>query len=283
MTDPWLVTEPGIWPDMPAAIYHADPVFGGSLSSSGARMLLPPSCPAAYAYGAKAPTKSMEKGTAAHTQVLGAGQPLHVVAAADWRTKAAREEADDARRAGLIPVLAGQAEKIRGMVAALARHHSAAQLFAPGSGLAEQSMFWWDEVSGIWRRARLDWLPHGANGMCIIPDYKTCASADEASMSRALARYGYHQQADWYGAAVQALRPGTDVRFVLVCQETEPPYLVACYYLEGRTMEEARHKNRRAMEIYRDCTESGIWPGYDPYDGISPLGLPGWAYTSEDY
>src|SRR5258708_26204894 len=33
---------------IPADAYHADPIEGGSLSSSGARRLLPPGCPALF-------------------------------------------------------------------------------------------------------------------------------------------------------------------------------------------------------------------------------------------
>lgn len=43
-TTTWTITEPGVY-DLPAEVYHADPVEGGSLSSTGARKLLPPSCP----------------------------------------------------------------------------------------------------------------------------------------------------------------------------------------------------------------------------------------------
>ena len=42
------LTEPGQYGGVTPEVYHADPVFGGSLSSSGARALLPPSCPALF-------------------------------------------------------------------------------------------------------------------------------------------------------------------------------------------------------------------------------------------
>ena len=39
--------ELGVY-DLPAAAYHRDPVEGGSLSASGAKKLMPPSCPALF-------------------------------------------------------------------------------------------------------------------------------------------------------------------------------------------------------------------------------------------
>jgi PDDEXK-like domain of unknown function (DUF3799) len=264
---------------LPAAAYHAHP----ALSCSGGRLLLPPSCPAKYIAARRAPTKPMEFGTAAHTRHLGIGAPLHVIDAPDWRKQAPRDEAAAARAAGEIPVLAEQAVMIDAMTEALAAHRTAAALFAPGSGLAEQSIFWDDPEFGIARRARLDWLPHGANGLVIIPDYKTTADASPDAMRKSVGRYGYHRQGDWYGAAVAAARPGAEVRFVLVAQETEPPYLVACYDLHPRALEDAADANRRACEIFRDCLATGVWPGYDPGDGITTLTLPGWAYLNEDW
>jgi PDDEXK-like domain of unknown function (DUF3799) len=280
----WTVTAPGIVDGMPAETYHADPVPGGSLSSSGARQLLPPSCPAKYKAARDAPTKAMERGTAAHTLVLGTGPGLHVVKAADWRTAKAKDEAEEARFAGLIPVLEQQAAELRAMAAALTANPKARLLLAPGSGRAEQSLFWHDGEFGVWRRARLDHLPHGANGLCIIPDYKTSGSADPEAVQRTIARFGYHLQADWYCAAVEALRPGVEARFVLIVQETDPPWLAACYQFDRRTREEGARRNRQALEIYRDCTTSGLWPGYDDYDDdIATIGLPGWAFRGEEW
>ena len=36
-----------------------------------------------------------------------------------------------------------------------------------------------------------------------------------------------------------------------------------------------RELNRLAIEIYRDCTEAGVWPGYS--DEIELISLPAWA------
>lgn len=277
------VTEPGIY-EMPAEDYHADPVPGGSLSSSGARRLLPPSCPALFKYGKKPATRAMEHGTAAHTIVLGEGAGLCRIEADSWRKDATKQAAEEARAAGLTPVLAEAHDRILAMAEALKRHKAARLLFAPGSGLAERSAFWHDRdltVSGgpLWRRARLDWWPYGTpGGLIIVPDYKTSGHADEDFVTRQLAKMGYYQQGAWYRDAVLAFNPGAEVRFVLVVQETDPPYLVGCYNIHPRSLAEGAAKNRRAMEVWRDCVESGEWPGHNPYEDITTIQLPRWAY-----
>lgn len=279
----WSITAPCIVDEMPAAAYHADPVPWGSLSSSGARRLLPPNCPAAYWEGEDEPTKRMEDGTAAHSVILGAGPGLVKVPCDSWRTNKAKDAAKQARAEGLVPVLADRYDQIQAMAARLRAHKSARRLFEPGSGLAEQSFFWLDPEFGIWRRARLDFLPWGAGGVIELGDYKTSNKADPESVRKAIARHGYHMQGAFYRDAVRAFRPEAEVRFVLVVQEITYPYLVATYQLDADAMAQGAAWNRVAMEIYRDCRKSGTWPGYDPEEGIIPIGLPRWTPRVEDW
>ena len=64
----------------------------------------------------------------------------------------------------------------------------------------------WQDESGVWCRALVDWLPDVApGGRLIVADYKTAASADPDTWARAAASYGYHQQDAWYLAGVEAL------------------------------------------------------------------------------
>ena len=280
----WVITRPGRYDGMPAEVYHADPVPDGSLSSSGCKKLLPPSCPALFRYAPDKTSRRFDLGTAAHSMVLGAGDPLHVIDAPNWKKQAPRDEAIAAKAAGEVPVLTHQHEQVKAMAAALEQHTTARQLLTPGSGLAEQSVFWYDAEFGIWRRARIDFLPWGApSGLVILPDYKTCESADPEGFARSAARYGYHQQGSWYSEAVRTLMPGADVRYCFICQEITYPYLVETYYLHPAAIDEGTWLNRQAMEVYRDCTASGVWPGYNPDMDIQTIRLPRWAMPAEDW
>lgn len=279
----WVITEPGIIDGMPAEIYHGDPVAYGSLSSSGARKLLPPHCPAAFRWGEEKPTTAMQRGTAAHTVLLGSGPELVVCDFPDWRKGDAQRQRDAALARGAIPLLPHQREAIDAMTAALERHESARQLFKPGSGQAEQSAFWRDDEFGIWRRCRFDFLPYGTGGTLYIPDYKTTDSAAEEAMAKSMANYGYHLQAAYYRDAARYFRPGVEVKFILVAQETKAPYLVETYEVHPDAMAEGAWWNRVAMEIFRDCMESGSWPGYNPEQTVTLLDLPRWAYRGRDW
>lgn len=274
--------EPGVYDAMPEHVYHGDPVPGGSLSSSGARKLLPPSCPARFRHERDHPpasTPSMERGTAAHRLVLGTGAEIVQIAAADWRKKDAQDERDKARADGKVPLLAAEYRKVQDMAAALRAHPWGSALFDPGRGRPEQSLFWQDAVAGIWRRARLDWLPDAdGRSRLVLVDYKTSASADPDSIAKSVYTFGYYMQADWYLDGVRALGISDDPAFVFVFQETAAPYLVNVIQLDWPALRSGHERNRIAIERYRDCMSSGIWPGYNPdIRDIPTISLPPWA------
>jgi hypothetical protein len=279
--EPDAAFEAGVRDGMPEAIYHADPVPGGSLSSSGARRLLAPSCPARFRYERDHPpasTRSMERGTAAHRLVLGTGAEIVLIAADDWRTKAAKEQGEEARAAGKVPLLAAEYRKVTEMASALAAHPWAGALFDPDAGRPEQSLFWPDRLAGIWRRARLDWLPDPGRRRLLVTDYKTCTSADPDSIARSVYTFGYYMQAAWYLDGVQALGIAEDPAFIFVCQETAPPYLVNVIQLDWTALRAGSERNRTAIERYRDCMSTGIWPGFNPdIRDIPVISLPPWA------
>jgi hypothetical protein len=271
---------PGVYPNLSMAEYHGD---RASLSSSGARRLLPPSCPALFRYEQDHPQpvkKVFDLGNAAHREVLGNGPELVLIDAELWNTKAIKQDVADVRAEGGVPLKRGEYDAVLGMADAIRRHPVASVLFDPERGRPEQSVFWRDR-SGVMRRARFDWLPDPREGRLIIPDYKTCRSAEPSALARAVDEYGYHQQADWYRAAARAAGlGGDDTAFVFVCQEKTAPYLVTVVELDAMSLRIGAAKNRRAIETFARCTETGHWPGYS--DAIEYVSLPVWAERRDE-
>lgn len=279
-----VITQAGIYDGLDEVIYHSDPVLGGSLSVSGAKKLLPPSVPAKFDYERKhpsPPTKAMELGTAAHKLVLGTGPRIVHIDADDWRKKATQEQGKEVRAEGGVPLLTKDYLVVQEMAAAIRAHPVAGALFDPDrGGQPERSLFWQDDRFGVWRRSRLDWMSPLDRGRPVIGDFKTCESADKAAVARSTANYRYFMQSPWYVDAVAALT-GVTCGFVFVFQEKTPPYLVAVRQLGEDAEMAGRMLNDRALEIFRDCDESGIWPGYG--EEIEDIALPGWAAPREDW
>lgn len=257
------------------ATYHADP----ALSASGAKKLLPPSCPAIFQWErehGQPPRAVFDFGKAAHAAVLGAGAPLVVVDADDWRSKAAREARDEAYAAGSTPLLTADKVAVDGMAAALRAHPIAAALLNPDRGKPEQSIFWRDTETGVDRRARLDWLPEPRpDGRLIVPDYKTCVSSEPRAIAKAVANFGYCLQDAWYRDAVRAAGLAEDPAFVFIFQMKTPPHVVTVVELDADAVRIGRALNDVAMRLFAECTASGVWPGFT--DDVALVSLPPWA------
>lgn len=271
------VTAPGIRGDLSLEAYHAD---RSSLSSSGARKLLAPSCPALFKYeqdNPQPPKKTFDLGHAAHKLVLGEGPELVVVDRPKWDTIAVKAEVAEIRAVGNVPLKQHEYDQVQAMADAIRLHPTASHLFEPGSGLAEQSLFWTDPPTGIARRARPDWMPHRGDGRLVVVDYKTCTAADPDALAKAVYDHGYHQQAAWYLDGVKALGLHGDQEpaFIFVFQTKTAPYLVHLVELDFTALGLGAARNREALRIYAECTRTGHWPGFN--DRITYLPLPAWA------
>lgn len=278
------ITKPGIY-EMSEPVYLADPVPGGSLSSSGAVKLLPPSCPAIYRWERDHPEPSSEAqtfGSATHKVLLGEGPELFVYEPIDGRTTAGKALAKDIQQAiaaGLIPVRTADHKKATAMADALRRVPAATALFDPATGAAEQSAFWSDPETGVWCRSRYDFLPHTRGGRLIFPDYKTAAAVDDDAINKAVAKWRYHQKLDFYERGAVTLGLADIVSGVLVVQMKTPPHLVRIVQPDEEARGIARRRNRRAIDLYAECHATGRWPGFG--DDVYSAALPAWELYQE--
>lgn len=267
--------QPGVY-EIPEDAYHADPVPGGSLSSTGARRLLDPSCPALFKYEldhGQEPKAYFDFGTAVHTTILGVGPRLVVVDADSYKTKAAQAERDEIRAAGDVPLLPKERKQIDDMAEALTRHPRAAELLAPATGEPEQTYLWVDEQTGIWCRARPDW----SNDDQIV-DLKTTQDPHPEAVQKAIWNYRYDQQRGWYVDGHRAVI-GRTPAFTFIFQGKQPPYLVTVAELDATAEAIGEARNRQARHIYAACRAAGTWPDYGHHTHV--LALPQWAEKRE--
>lgn len=276
------ITEPGVY-DLPAEQYHSDPVEGASLSSTGARKLLSPSCPAKFRYWQQheqAAKREFDLGHAAHAEVLSVGASLVVVDAKDWRTKAAKDERAAAYADGKTPILAGEYTQVRAMAEVVRADPIASRLLSREYMTPEQTLVWQDKHSGVWCRAMLDALPLPSDNRMIIADYKTTTSAEPFAIRKSIAEYGYHCQAPWYMDGVVALGLDPDPAFVFIFQEKTPPYLITPVWPDDIAMDIGRERNRKARHVYAECLATDTWPGYA--DDVLPVSLPPWVVSQHE-
>lgn len=272
----------GLYLNVPHDEYHADP----ALSSSGVKLLTKPSCPAKFRYAmdhpeGRKPTEAMDRGQAYHTLVFGAGPEIVICDYDSWRSAAARDERDEARAAGNVPLLRDDYLEVRDMVQVLlAYEFEAGDKMHPvfpdliGEGHAEVS-FWWTDLYGVECRGRVDWLPLRKGQRLIVPDLKSARSSEPTEFGRAAMDLHYAQQADWYLRGLRAIGEADEhSAFVFIAQETTPPYVPQVIQLNAESMRAGEVLNDLALETYARCIKTNTWPGYEP--GIALASLPGW-------
>lgn len=270
-----IITRPCLVGDMDEDFYHLDPVpeaEGGSLSVSGAKILLEAGGPAKYKWArdhGRLPTKSQRLGTLAHAMTLGI--PTDGYAVLDFkdrtRTKGFMAAEKEALEAGKEVVLRKEWDEGRAIADALLLHPVAGGLLDGAD--PEVSMFWVDEEFGIWQRGRIDALSREFETPVIV-DIKTSKDASPDAFAKAIHEYGYFRQDPHYREGLAAcLGCGwRDVDFIFAVVESGPPHLVAVYRVcDGTDGPDdvwlGREHMRIAREKYADCTGAGVWPGYD--------------------
>ena len=284
-----MIALPSVVDGLPDDVYHGDPVEGGSLSSTGARMLAtaPPQKFHHWRKTPQPPRKAFDLGHAVHSLALGAGLGIAEIPesilskSGTTGTDAAREFIETARADGLVPLKAAECAEVAAMASALLTHPIAGPLLS-GDGLPEQSLFWLDPATGVACRARVDWLPPvSESGRIINCDLKTTAKdATQNEFMKAVGEHGYHAQAAWYEDGLIALTGADSAASVWVVVEKAPPYLVAVHQVCTVDMNRGRALNDRARRLYAECSASGVWPGYPARVQVGSI--PPWMARAEE-
>jgi hypothetical protein len=260
------ITEPGIYPNMPAADYFADPCPQPSLTQSVAKLLIDRSPAHAWWHHPRL-NPAFERnedskfsiGNVAHALLLGRGKDFVVVQADDWRSKAERDKRDEAQAAGKVAVLTEQHDRASQM-AAVARQRLARLDIPLAQGAAEAVIAW--REGALWFRAMLDWL---AADCALILDYKTtAASASPLALPTKLVSDGWDVQAAMHERGLDVIDPSGAGRrrHIFLCQECDPPYALSVSELSESVMTMGRKKLAYAVDLWAACMRADDWPSY---------------------
>lgn len=284
MTD--IITEPGMY-EMSNADYHAQP----ALSASGMKTLL--EAPAKFRYQRENHVykPAFDFGSLWHKYVLNDEHEQFVVVqkrnrhkelvdAYDYDTVSAREHQAEIRAEGKIPILAKELRVIKDMAGVFRMNPDVQRLIDLDKGKIEQSAFWQDARTGVWLRARFDYLPDAVPGQpFIIGDPKTAISSHPERWMRKVSDYGYDIQDAMYREAARVMGFDPRPRFQFAVQEKTAPYIVTVIELDAEARAIGEYKMREAIDLYLECTQNNHWPGY--VEGVAIGHLP--AYETQPY
>lgn len=287
------VIRPGVYPDIPAVAYHRDICPVPSLSAGVAEALVNESPLHAWTRHPRLNPNHTEEhsskfdiGTAAHALLLEGIDRMEICPFDDWKKGAAREQRDDARARGLIPVLLHQAEEIMLMVEAAKKAFAACEDLAGYSlaeGMAEQTLVWTESShrnldllgAEIWLRCRPDWMPPDRR---IIVDAKfTATSANPEAFARQIVSMAYDLRASFYLRGNRETDGAEDAKYLFLVQEIAPPYATAIIGMPPAFIAMGDEKVEAALNLWRQCMATDEWPGYP--NRICYAEPPAWAMS----
>lgn len=261
------IATPGVFSDVPMAVYHRQLTTEPSASRSGLWRLFDQS-PAHYFEGSylnpeaepQAESEPLLFGRAAHHLILGETNfSQHFVVRPDkwdsWRTDAAKEWRAEQQLDGLAVLEPKHLDIVRGMARGLAAN----PVVRAGilSGLIETTLTCRDPETGVWLKIRPDAMPTDSGD---FSDFKTTADISDDGIETAIGRDGLFMQgamakmvAEWLGMEFNS--------FTLVFAEKSAPYCVQTRTLVAQDIDLGYNAVRAALNLFARCLERGVWPG----------------------
>jgi len=204
------------------------------------------------------PSPAMAKGTAIHDSIelrlagKSFGDKYVIAPNVDRRTKAGREEYDQFVAEEKRTVLKKEDyEDVVLMTESVFRHPEFWRIIPNAE--VEQVITW--EENGIRAKARLDYSDEGQH---LVVDLKSAQDASPYGFKKAVTRYQYDIQANWYRRAYQSVS-GHYPEFLFLVVENAAPYNVALYKLSDELMHNAEFKINQAVELYKQYLSGEIY------------------------
>lgn len=270
------ITEPGVFSGISLDDYHGkrDLLDGPSISKSALKWLLPAHGGSPKAFWGRwywnqdridqDSSAALDFGKAAHCLLLGDEVfsekfVLRPDQWNDWRTKAAQEWRAEQVAVGKTIITVEQFDRIR-RIHADAKNYPLVQLGAL-NGRIERSMFWKDEETGIWLRARPDALPN-VDG--VYADLKTAGKFDEDFLERQIFDACYYLQAAITRMVCRGLGlPFETFTLLYVLNDDVPD--TAHVEIDEHDIDRGERAVRWCLRTIRHCLDAGEWPGARPF------------------
>lgn len=143
-------------------------------------------------------------------------------------------------------------------------------------GEREMTVVWRDEDTGVWCKARLDFLTVIMDRITVL-DIKGTKDARPDAFSRSVGEYGYHFQGAHYleGLTAHGIA-ATD--YCLLASEWAAPYECRVFRLSDHALTLAMGKREQIMRRIKEAEDTGRWEGY-PED-VAVVSPPGWVMKS---
>jgi len=180
----------------------------------------------------------------------------------------------DAKDSGKIVVSKEDVEKADTIIERIKAHKIAKEWL--NGAMYQVSVVWIDDTLGVRCKARYDCYKQGEP----IVDLKLTFDASPSSFSRTINSQMYHCQAAMYTDSQQIIEHGVMNLFRFIVAEDSEPFGVATYEIDEQSILTGRGIYKKAMQVYKDCKERGVWPCYSEF--MEPINIPFWAMKIDE-
>ena len=178
------------------------------------------------------------------------------------------------RDSGILLVTPDQMTVARSCAAAGGRHAKVLELLG-NKGKSEVSVLWRDAESGLWCKARIDYLPDTHEH---IVDLKTAQTIEPRRFRWAAYDRGYHVQRAFYSYGLNVAIGGAETVYPYWIVAIEKPTTVGyaaragVFSFDERFYAKGVEVYERGLRTIGECTASGEWP--EPAEIVSVMELP---------
>lgn len=161
---------------------------------------------------------------------------------------------------------------------ALGRDQDIASTLA--SGAPEVSVFWVDEDTGVYCKARPDWVHQVDGNQVDLMDLKTTADESPNGFGRVAAKMRYHLQRAHYTAGYECAADIKVRQFIFAAVTNALPVLAVPYILTDEIDQQAIDERGELLERFAWCKREDQWPTYGR--GLQLLDFPAYAKRSSE-
>jgi hypothetical protein len=271
-----LLEQPKLIEGMPPEVYHGDKA---RMSSSGVRKVLqsPRHFLTMWCNEVEEDKDHFRIGRAAHLLLLEPEKfrELYLVqpdfgAMQSSKNRAARDEWRSQQHPQAVIVTEKELNNLVGMAEAVLEHPIASALLK--NGKPETTLHWTDEDTGVYCKARPDYISVDPTGDVHLIDFKTTRDIRSGIFADDAYRMRYGTQLAFYHDGLVRAMGRQPTTVTLIAVEKEPPFEAAVYCLTDDWIERGQEEYQHALRIYRRCRDTGKFPAHQ--SNASILNMP---------
>jgi len=181
--------------------------------------------------------------------------------------------------AGRIVCTDEEAEVVAGVANAMLAHPLASTLLQ--GGIAEHSLYWVDEETGLECKTRPDYINEDQ-----LIDAKTSMDASYRKFRSQIDNYEYFIQAAFQCEGFRAAFKKPVADYIWLAAETDDPYAIALYRADEGLLDLGDQEIRKGLRIIKRCKDADHWPSYQ-YDeekdrfAVQDMGLAPWRLSND--